>query len=70
MHYYITATSFSRVEEEHFLKAFHICRPDVVLPDRKKLGGNNHVKSLVNKKLEKVQANFCITTDAASNIIN
>jgi Protein of unknown function (DUF 659) len=76
MHFYITATFFSRVEEEHLLKAFRICRPDVVLPDRKKLGElllqkcHSHVKSLVDKKLEKVQANFCITTDAASNINN
>jgi hypothetical protein len=35
MHYYITGTSFVRIEESHLLEAFQVCRPDVVLPTRK-----------------------------------
>ncbi|KAH9266681.1 hypothetical protein BASA83_010356 [Batrachochytrium salamandrivorans] len=32
MHYYLTGTAFSRIEEENLLSAFRICRPDIVLP--------------------------------------
>jgi hypothetical protein len=37
MHYFITGTSFHRIEEEHLLKAFQICRNDIKLPNCKKL---------------------------------
>jgi hypothetical protein len=39
MHYYISGSSFIRVKERHLLEAFKIARPDVVLPDRRKLAG-------------------------------
>jgi hypothetical protein len=35
LHYYISGSSFIRVEERHLLEAFKIARPDVVLPDRR-----------------------------------
>ena len=37
MHYFITRTSFHRIEEEHLLEAFQICRNDIKLPNCKKL---------------------------------
>ena len=39
LHYYVTGTSFQRVEDNNFSKAIHMLRPDAVLPDRHKLGG-------------------------------
>ncbi len=76
MHYYLTGTSFQRIEEPHLLNAFKICHPDVVLPNRRKLGG-----ALLNKAFESVQSkvleyfsspNMCVSiiTDSWSNISN
>jgi hypothetical protein len=39
MHCYISGSSFIQVEERHLLEAFKVARPDVVLPDRRKLAG-------------------------------
>ena len=39
MHFFITGTSFQRVEEKHLLDAFKVARPDVELPNRKILAG-------------------------------
>jgi hypothetical protein len=39
MHYYLTGTSFQRVEEKHLLKAFDIVRPGITLPSSRKLAG-------------------------------
>ncbi|KAH6591400.1 hypothetical protein BASA61_004910, partial [Batrachochytrium salamandrivorans] len=76
MHYYLTGTAFSRIEEENLLSAFRICRPDIVLPDRKKLGGAlldscyAKVKSVVDNHIEEIKLNACLTSDAWSNIKN
>ncbi|KAH9275086.1 hypothetical protein BASA83_002309 [Batrachochytrium salamandrivorans] len=76
MHYYLTGTAFSRIEEENLLSAFRICRPDIVLPDRKKLGGAlldscyAKVKSVVDNHIEEMKLNACLTSDAWSNIKN
>jgi hypothetical protein len=39
MWFYMTGTSFSRIEQSHLLKAFRIARPGVTLPNRKTLAG-------------------------------
>ena len=39
IHFYVTGTSFQRVEDPHLLKAFQVCRPDASLPTRKELSG-------------------------------
>ncbi|KAH6578244.1 hypothetical protein BASA60_003702 [Batrachochytrium salamandrivorans] len=76
MHYYLTGTAFSRIEEENLLSAFRICRPDIVLPDRKELGGAlldscyAKVKSVVDNHIEEMKLNACLTSDAWSNIKN
>ncbi|KAH6572359.1 hypothetical protein BASA60_006673 [Batrachochytrium salamandrivorans] len=76
MHYYLTGTAFSRIEEENLLSAFRICQPDIVLPDRKKLGGAlldscyTKVKSVVDNHIEEMKLNACLTSDACSNIKN
>ncbi|KAH6577008.1 hypothetical protein BASA50_001674 [Batrachochytrium salamandrivorans] len=33
MHYYLTGTAFSQIEEENLLSDFRMCRPDIVMPD-------------------------------------
>jgi hypothetical protein len=40
MQYYMTGTSFARIEDPHVLKEFQLCRPDVKLPSRKELSGS------------------------------
>ena len=39
LHYYLTGTSFSRIEQDDLLAALRILRPDVTLPSRKDLAG-------------------------------
>jgi Protein of unknown function (DUF 659) len=74
MHYYITGTSFVRVEEKHLLEAFKISRPDIQLPDRKKLAGAaldrcyRKVKTLADKVVVDPNSMCCLTTDATSNV--
>lgn len=76
MHYYLTGTSFQRVEEEHLLKAFRICRPAIALPTRKDLSGYlldscyMEVKGKVDEHLAKMTHFSCLTTDGWSNIRN
>ncbi|KAH6573872.1 hypothetical protein BASA62_002715 [Batrachochytrium salamandrivorans] len=77
MHYYLTEIAFSRIKErENLLSDFRICQPDIVLPDRKKLGGAlldscyAKVKSVVDNHIEKMKLNACLTLDAWSNIKN
>jgi hypothetical protein len=76
LHYYLTGTPFSRVEEPHLLQLLQLYRPDARLPDRKLLAGKllkkvyDATKSKVERHL-KVNDNYiCITTDAWSNIKN
>jgi hypothetical protein len=40
MHYYITWTSFARIDDPYLLKAFQLCRPDILLPSRNDLSGS------------------------------
>jgi hypothetical protein len=40
MRYYMTGTSFTRIEDPHLLKVFHLCRPDVKVPTQKDLSGS------------------------------
>ena len=76
LHYYVTGTSFQRVEEKNLARAVHMLRPDVVLPDRHKLAG-----PLLDKcysKLQQKQDSYlnapsscvCLITDGWSNIRN
>ncbi|KAI9906546.1 hypothetical protein PsorP6_004614 [Peronosclerospora sorghi] len=37
IYYYITGSSFQKIEEQHLIEAFKIARPDVQLPSRKQL---------------------------------
>jgi hypothetical protein len=77
LHYYITGTSFVRIEEANLLKAFQLCRPDVELPDRKQLAGPllekcyERVRKETNSHLQNMKTSmFCLTTDGWSNIKN
>ncbi|KAH9269353.1 hypothetical protein BASA83_008578 [Batrachochytrium salamandrivorans] len=77
MHCYLTGTTFSRIEEESLPSAFRICRPDIVMPDRKK-GCSAHCltvvmprsKSVVDNHIKEMKLNACLTLDAWSNIKN
>ena len=70
MHYYLTGSSFQRIEEPHLLEAFQICHPNVRMPSRKKLGSTlldqcfNKVKKEVNKILLASNTYVSVTTDA------
>jgi len=78
MHYYVTGTSFVRIEEANLLKAFQLCRPDVELPDRKQLAGPllekcyEKVRKETDYQLRSMKASmFCLTsTDGWSNVKN
>jgi hypothetical protein len=39
MHYYMTGTSFKRIEEPHLIQALRKLRPDINIPTRKALSG-------------------------------
>ncbi len=74
MHYFVTGTSFQRIEEENLSKAIALIRPDVVLPDRKKVAGPlldkcyKQLKNVVDKYL--ANQCVCLTTDGWTNILN
>jgi Protein of unknown function (DUF 659) len=76
MHYYITGTSFARVEEGNLLKAFRVCRPDITLPSRKQLSERlldkcyKKVKALTESRIRKMTHFSCLTTDGWSNVKN
>jgi hypothetical protein len=67
MHYYITGTSFCRVEEKNLIEAFRVACPDVVLPNQKKLTGvcldhcYNDVKARVEQELSNTATLNCLT---------
>ena len=75
MHYYMTGTSFARVEELHFIQALRVLRPDETLPSQKDLAGK-----LLKKAYEQVQGKAgswlnrdtysCLTSDSWTNIKN
>ena len=76
MHYYLTCTSFARVEEKHLLEACRILNPTVVLPNRKKLGGilldrcYSKLKEQIDEQLNGVHNLVCITSDCWTNILS
>lgn len=76
MHFYITGTSFQRVEEKHLLDAFKVARPDVELPNRRILAGRalestyEKVRIASEKALQVSNRIGCIISDASSNINN
>jgi hypothetical protein len=74
MHYYVTGTSFARIEENNLLAALKVLRPDIELPSRKKLAGPLLEKSFmaVKQKCDVLldNATICLTTDGWSNIRN
>jgi hypothetical protein len=75
MHYYMTGTSFARIEDPHSLKAFQLCRPDAELPTLKELSSillnqcHDDVKKMVDSYLA-LSPYHCITSDSWSNIKN
>ena len=75
MHYYITGSSFARIEEPHLLMAFQALRPDVKLPTRKKLAGPlldrmySRLKYYVDLELDSASS-VCLTTDGWTNVEN
>ena len=76
LHYYVSASPFQRVEEQHLRKAFQICRADVQLPSRKDLAGPlldvvyEEIKLETDKILSDKTKEFTVTTDAWSNVCN
>lgn len=76
LHYYVTGTSFQRIEQPHFLEALKILRPDVKLPNRKRLAGDlldkcyTDMKKKIDAQLNSVNSRICITSDAWTNISN
>lgn len=75
MHYYMTATSFYRLEDVHLIAALKKLRPDVKLPSRRGMSGTHltkaykEVKLKVDKWLQQDQFG-CLTSDGWSNIKN
>ncbi|KAH9273338.1 hypothetical protein BASA83_004337 [Batrachochytrium salamandrivorans] len=76
MHFYITGTSFQRVEEKYLIDAFKVARPDVVLPNRKILAGRALERTYEKVRIESEKALKlsnrlgCVITDASSNTNN
>ena len=76
MHFYLSGTSFSRVEEPFLLKSFEVLRPGTSRPTRQSLAGPlldlcyERVLGEVTtymKSLPKTQY-ACLTTDAATDV--
>jgi len=74
MHYYVTGTSFARIEEGNLLTALKVLRSDVQLPSRKKLAGPVLENAFIDvkKKCSMLldNATFCITSDGWMNVRN
>ena len=74
LHFYITGTSFQRIEESHLQEAFRICRPDVKVPNRKQLAGPlldltyGDMKKRIDSAMTDSQSVVCVTSDAWTNI--
>jgi hypothetical protein len=69
MNYYVTGTSFSRIEDEHLAAAIKILCSDAQLPSRRKLSGPllqkaySAMKKRVDKHLQNDRNVVCLTTD-------
>jgi hypothetical protein len=77
LHYYLTGTSFQRIEEASLSNAIQLLRPDPnLLPNRKMIAGTlldrnyDHLKKMCDSSLGDQQQYFCIATDGWSNILN
>ncbi|KAI9908268.1 hypothetical protein PsorP6_002805 [Peronosclerospora sorghi] len=76
MNYYITGSSFQKIEEQHLIEAFKIARTDVQLPSRKQLAGPildrcyERGKAETDKALTESDAIGCLKSDASSNVKN
>ena len=74
IHYYITGTSFQRIEEKNLMTALKFLHLDVVVLKRRNLSGPLLNKAYLDLK-NKTEANlgnatFCLTSDAWSNVKN
>jgi hypothetical protein len=73
MQFYLTSTSFARIEESHLLAAIQKRRPEVTLPSRKDLAGKylhmcyHKVKVKVNVWPSRNSFN-CLKSDSWSNV--
>jgi Protein of unknown function (DUF 659)/hAT family C-terminal dimerisation region len=76
LHFYLTGTSFQRVEEKNLAQAIHLLRPDAALPTRQKLAGPlldecyNHLKKKQDSYMNSPSSCVCLITDGWSNIRN
>ncbi|MEN9524168.1 MAG: hypothetical protein RL536_237 [Candidatus Parcubacteria bacterium] len=77
MHYYITGSSFQRIEDPILQEAIACLRPDRdILPSRKKLAGPllekcyESVKATCDQYLRQPSTYVCLATDGWSNIKN
>lgn len=57
LHYYITGTSFARIEQSELLQALQILRADVTLPSRKDLAGK-----LLDDCYKDLKSKVCFTS--------
>jgi hypothetical protein len=76
-HYFVTGTSFQRIEDSLLGDAIRILRPDDgLLPNRQKLGGDlleecyRELSKKDNMYLTTVSAGICLITDGWSNVRN
>ena len=74
MHYYMTGTSFSRIDCPFLVKALKILRPDIKVPNRKRIGGQllkqevKRYRTKVNAQTASSENKHCITMDGWSNV--
>jgi hypothetical protein len=76
MHYYVTATAFTRIEEENLAKACRVLNSSVKLPNRQMLSGAlldaayEETKRRTDEMLDESEGFGCVTTDGWSNVLN
>lgn len=76
MHYYITGSSFQRIDQHHLAEAFKIARPDIKLPTRAQLAGPLleqcylQCSSTLDNTISASDGMACLVTDGSSNINN
>lgn len=71
---YTTGTPFSKVESNLLSKSLKILRPDVIIPNRKEIGGKyldenyNELSNKINNFLKKPSTKICLTSDGWTNV--
>jgi hypothetical protein len=77
LHYYLTGTSFQRIEDPNLAKAIQLLRPDAdLLPTRRMLAERlldknyDKIKSMSTSCLSDKANCFCLATDGWSNVRN